>query len=104
MRAGKKRTLVTVSKRTDEQGSRGQQKKTLEKIFDAKVSVKTVSGVELIKAGAALTKEVKSILMSYDARLKHDHFITQNGDDYDVVSIKPDDRHIDMTVTITRDI
>ena len=104
MRAGRLRELITISKRTEEQGTHRQQLKTLEKLFSARANVKVVSGVELLKAGASLTKEVVSILMRYDARLKYDHFVTHNSNDYDVVSIKPTEKNRDMIITATRDI
>jgi hypothetical protein len=49
-----------------------------------------------------MNEEVVTILMKYDSRLQYDHSIVHKGNVYNVGSIKPDERYMDMIVTASR--
>jgi SPP1 family predicted phage head-tail adaptor len=102
MRAGKKRTTITIQSQSSDSDSFGDEIEVYEVVFKAKCDFRVISGAELLKAGLAMNEEVVTILMKYDSRLQYDHSIVHKGNVYNVGSIKPDERYMDMIVTASR--
>lgn len=104
MRSGKLKELITINKPSGDQDSEGYELNTVVKVFAAKADVKILSATELLKAGLALTTEYASVKMRYDKRLQYEYSINYAGNEYDVESIRPNDRKTEMIVTISRDV
>lgn len=102
MRIGRLRDSIIIQEQTDDQTDYGGETKTLNNLFNARVNVKVISGVELLKAGVAANTEVISILMRYDSRVKYEHLVSFNGVRYEISSIKPDDKYHTMIVSASR--
>ena len=102
MKSGRLKDLVVIKKQVETRNELNQRIKSYDKVFKAKANVQVLSGSELIKAGVELTREYLSILMRYDTRIKHEYKLFHNGSMYDVESIKPNDRKMDMVITASR--
>jgi len=104
MRIGRLRDSITIQKQTDEQTDYGGEKKLFNDLFAARANIKVISGVELLKAGVASNTEVISILMRYDSRIEYDHVVLFKTAQYEISSIKPDDKYLSMIVSASRTI
>ena len=102
--SGRYRDLIQVQERSGQQGDYGELKHEFNKVFDARVDFKVLSGAEAIRYGAETGTELASVLMRYDRRLKHDHYVLWEGSRYDVQSIKPKQGRNEMVVTLTRQV
>ena len=103
-RSGRLRHKIIIQSQPEGSDDFGEEIEQFNEVFKSKANVKIISGVELLKAGAASNKEVASILMRYSKRLHYDHLILFKGNRYEVVSIKPDDKYMDMIVTASREV
>ena len=102
--SGKLRHKIIIQSQPENSDDFGEEVDSYNEVFKAKANVKIISGLELLKAGAASNKEIASILMRYSKRLQYDHLILFKGNHYEVASIKPDDKYMDMIVTASREV
>ncbi len=104
IRSGQLKDKIIINRETDAQNEYGGLSNNLVKVFSTKANVKVLSATELLKAGVELTNEYISIKMRYDKRLQYEHSINYEGNNYEVESIRPDDRKRSMIVVAHREI
>lgn len=103
MKAGRKRHLVTVMRKSDELDRFGKQIPP-EKMYSFRCNVAVLSASNPSRNGASLTSEYLSILAAYDKRLKHDDMLQWDGNEYEIEMIKPSINKREMVITARNDI
>ena len=104
IRSGKLKTKVVVEVRSSAKDEYGAKLNLYTKVYMTRANVRYLASSDLIKSGVATNIEVITVLMRYDARIKHSHFLSTKGHRFDVTGIKPSENGREIIVTATREL